>query len=114
MILCHLLVPISMRRERRVRAAEEAAMGDRAMLTLQCPRCTLWMQMHSGLILCPGCMLSLRVEFPEPRCECGYPLHRLSGPNCPECGFEVPPERRWGAARAPGAGMTQTSPPAQA
>jgi len=96
----HLAVPILGRmEERRERARLESA-TDRATLTLQCPRCLLWVQMHSGRILCPGCSLQLRIEFEEPRCGCGYPLHRLSGPNCPECGFEVPPERRWGAARA--------------
>lgn len=97
----HLAVPILGRmEERRERALRDSA-TDRATLTLQCPRCQLWVQMHSGLILCPGCRLQLRVEFEEPRCGCGYPLHRLAGPNCPECGWEVPPEKRWGLARGP-------------
>ena len=104
LLLSHLAVPILGRmEERRERVRRENA-TDRATLTLQCPRCQLWVQMHAGVIQCPGCRLQLRVEFEEPRCGCGYPLHRLAGPNCPECGLEVPPERRWGAARAPAAG----------
>ncbi|MFM7808654.1 MAG: hypothetical protein ACKPEA_12145 [Planctomycetota bacterium] len=103
LVFTHLAVPILGRmEERRERVRRENA-TDRATLTLQCPRCLLWVQMHSGLIRCPGCSLELHVEFEEPRCGCGYPLHRLAGPNCPECGLEVPPERRWGAARTPAA-----------
>lgn len=114
LVFSHLAVPILGRmEERRERVRRENA-TDRATLTLQCPRCQLWVQMHSGVIQCPGCQLQLRVEFEEPRCGCGYPLHRLASPNCPECGLEVPPERRWGAARARAEGhapAAETPPP---
>lgn len=106
----HALMPALMRRDARVRAEAERRRGDRALATLQCPRCQLWVQMHSGVIRCPGCSLQVRLEFEEPRCACGYPLHRLSGPNCPECGLEVPPERRWGAARGPAAAPVPAEP----
>lgn len=108
--ISHALVPAVMRRDQRVRVEQEHRRGDRALMTLQCPRCLLWVQMHSGVILCPGCSLRLRLEFEEPRCGCGYPLHRLSGPHCPECGFEVPPAQRWGAARGPSVPPSAESP----
>lgn len=95
----HLAMLVTARADARTEQRREARRPDRATVTLQCPRCSLWVRMHAGLILCPGCRLKLRIEFEEPRCGCGYPLHQLAGPSCPECGVEVPPEGRWGAAR---------------
>lgn len=101
-VCTHLATPILARMEIRREQHRRATAADRALLTLQCPRCSLWMQMHSGLVTCPGCRLPLRVEFEEPRCACGYPLHRLQGACCPECGRDIPPEQRWGRGAAQG------------
>jgi hypothetical protein len=98
-LVAHALLPSVVARDRRRERELWQRQGDRALATLQCPRCLAWLTMHSGSAACPRCALHMRVEFEEPRCGCGYPLHRLAGPNCPECGFLVPPERRWGAAR---------------
>ena len=95
-VLGHAAIPVLGRMERRREARRLDAMPDRALATLQCPRCEQWLQMRSGLIACPGCALVIRFEFAEPRCGCGYPLHRLAGTCCPECGREVPVTERWG------------------
>lgn len=111
-LLAHLTLPSFGRWERDREAARMAGMPDRALATLQCPRCEQWLQMRSGFIACPGCTLPIRFEFNEPRCRCGYPLHRLAGSRCPECGREVPSGERWGrAARTGGDPVTATPPP---
>ncbi len=111
-LLAHLTLPSCGRWERDREAARMAGMPDRALATLQCPRCEQWLQMRSGFIACPGCALAIRFEFNEPRCRCGYPLHRLSGSRCPECGREVPSGERWGrAARTGGEPVTAAPPP---
>lgn len=107
----HLATPILGRLEERRERLRRATAPDRALLTLQCPRCSLWMQMHSGTVACPGCRLPLRIEFDEPRCHCGYPLHRLHGECCPECGRVIPAEQRWGRGGAAGS-MGSTEAPA--
>ncbi len=111
----HLATPILGRLEDRRERHRRANAPDRALLTLQCPRCSLWMQLHSGVVACPGCRLPLRVEFEEPRCACGYPLHRLQGECCPECGRVIPEDQRWGrGGRAGGIGSADAAavPPA--
>lgn len=107
----HLATPILGRLEERRERHRRATAPDRALLTLQCPRCSLWMQTHSGIVACPGCRLPLRIEFEEPRCTCGYPLHRLQGERRPECGSVIPAEQRWGRGGATG-GMGSTEAPA--
>jgi uncharacterized Zn finger protein (UPF0148 family) len=81
--------------ERQREARRLATMPDRAVATLQCPRCRKWLQMQAGSVACPQCRLAITLQFQEPRCECGYPLHRLAGESCPECGRHIPPEQRW-------------------
>ncbi len=101
-ITAHAALPILNRMEVKREKQRLATLPDRAHLTLQCPRCMQWLHMQSGSIACPGCKLILRIEFEEPRCSCGYPLHRLSGEHCPECGSAISPEQRWGhVARDP-------------
>lgn len=97
----HAAVPILGRMERQREARRLATMPDRAVATLQCPRCQKWLQMHAGSVACPQCRLAITLQFQEPRCECGYPMHRLASDACPECGRHIPPEQRW--ARPDGA-----------
>lgn len=101
----HLATPILGRLEERRERERLAQAPDRALLTLQCPRCSLWMQMNSGRIACPGCHLPITIEFEEPRCACGYALHRLGGACCPECGRAIPPDQRWGRGAASESGV---------
>lgn len=110
-LLAHLTLPSCGRWERDREAARMAGLPDRALATLQCPRCEQWLQMRSGFIACPSCALAIRFEFNEPRCRCGYPLHRLSGSRCPECGREVPAKERWGRASRSGVSALSASPP---
>lgn len=109
-VVAHMVLPTLGNWERRSEATRLAAMVDRALATLQCPRCEQWLQMRSGLIACPSCALVIRLEFNEPRCRCGYPLHRLAGGCCPECGRDVPANDRWGRT-ARGGGSPSVSPP---
>ena len=97
-IMClamHLAVPMMARADARRERERVAGQHDRALATLQCVRCGQWMQMHSGKAACPRCKSIITLEFEEPRCECGYPLHRLASANCPECGKGIPAEKRW-------------------
>jgi hypothetical protein len=101
-LVAHLVLPALGNWERQREASRLAGMADRALATLQCPRCEQWLQMRSGLIACPTCALGIRFEFNEPRCRCGYPLHRLAAACCPECGRDVPTNERWGRAARSG------------
>lgn len=113
-VALHALVPVLFLYDRRSRDQQLAASQDRALVTLQCPRCELWIKMNPGLVACPRCGLRIGVQFEEPRCGCGYPLHRLSGPACPECGQHVPPDRHWGMVRAAALAASPPAPVASA
>ena len=106
----HVALPVLARADARREPARVAAAHDRALATLQCVRCGQWMQMHSGKAACPRCKSIITLEFEEPRCACGYPLHRLTSANCPECGIDIPAEKRWlGGAPPPADAITPSS-----
>ena len=106
----HVAMPLLARADARRERARVAAAHDRALATLQCVRCGQWMQMHSGKAACPRCKSIITLEFEEPRCECGYPLHRLNSANCPECGTVIPAEKRWlGGVPPPADTLTPSS-----
>ncbi|MEY4769915.1 MAG: hypothetical protein RIQ40_655 [Planctomycetota bacterium] len=105
----HVAMPLLARADARRERARVAAAHDRALATLQCVRCGQWMQMHSGKAACPRCKSIITLEFEEPRCECGYPLHRLNSANCPECGTDIPAEKRWLGGAPPAATLTPSS-----
>ena len=73
--------------------------GSPAYLSMNCPRCADVIQLPLGHGACPHCKLAIHIECDEPRCECGYLLHKLTGVNCPECGMEVPEKLRWKSAQ---------------
>ena len=109
-LVTHVAVPVLARADARRERARVAAAHDRALATLQCVRCGQWMQMHSGKAACPRCRSIITLEFEEPRCACGYPLHRLNSANCPECGTGIPAEKRWlGGAPPPADAITPSS-----
>ncbi|MCE9618711.1 MAG: zinc ribbon domain-containing protein [Planctomycetes bacterium] len=68
------------------------------MLQFNCPRCGAANRLPTGGATCSACHLEIQIEFDEPRCECGYMLHKLTGINCPECGKVVPEKLRWDSA----------------
>jgi len=106
----HVALPVLARADARRERARVAAAHDRALATLQCVRCGQWMQMHSGKAACPRCKSIITLEFEEPRCACGYPLHRLTSANCPECGTGIPAEKRWlGGTPPPADTLTPSS-----
>jgi hypothetical protein len=109
-VASHAAVPILGRMERQREVLRLATLPDRAVATLQCPRCQRWLRMHAGSVACPQCRLAITLQFEEPRCGCGYPLHRLAGDACPECGRPIPPQQRW--ATADGTPMPPVTPPA--
>jgi len=52
-----------------------------------CPRCGVQQDAQVGRSTCAECSLELRIELDEASCEsCGYPLYKLTGQRCPECG----------------------------
>lgn len=82
-------------------SGEGALRGRRTRVAIACPRCGGPCDLEANAdAACPSCRLAIRVEFEEPRCACGYLLHGLAAPECPECGAGVPESKRW---RAPAA-----------
>jgi hypothetical protein len=73
--------------------------SERMKVSMNCPRCADLIQLPLGHGACPHCKLAIHIECDEPRCECGYLLHKLTGVNCPECGREVPEKLRWKSAQ---------------
>ena len=73
--------------------------SERMKVSMNCPRCADLIQLPLGHGACPHCKLAIHIECEEPRCECGYLLHKLTGMNCPECGKEVPEKLRWKSAQ---------------
>ena len=81
----------------------------RMKVSMNCPRCADVIQLTLGHGACPQCKLAIHIECDEPRCECGYLLHKLTGVNCPECGMEVPEKLRWKSAQQSTPSMTAAS-----
>ncbi len=93
LILGTIIVPVSAYVGRERAAAE--TIGGRIRVELACPRCGLRQGVPAGTTRCGRCRAWLKVDVDEPRCECGYPLYRLGGDRCPECGREIPDDRQW-------------------
>lgn len=95
-----IAVPVLARIERvTLRDAEDHAIGRHVPVRFRCPRCAAESEQPANRrFLCPGCGLRAMVEVEEPRCACGYLLHGLPEPVCPECGRQVPSEAWWGTS----------------
>jgi len=70
--------------------ADDETLSAEAKMTMTCPGCANEMTARRGVNRCPICRARCFVEFEEPRCACGYPLYKLAGRTCPECGSTVP------------------------
>ncbi len=73
--------------------------SERMKVSMNCPRCGDLIQSPLGHSVCSNCKFAIHIECDEPRCECGYLLHKLTGVNCPECGKEVSEKLRWKSAQ---------------
>ena len=80
--------------------------SERMKVSMNCPRCGDVIQSPLGHSVCSHCKLAIHIECDEPRCECGYLLHRLNGVICPECGKDVPEKLRWKSAQQSTPSMT--------
>jgi hypothetical protein len=97
----------SIEKEKIVKLPE--TFSERMKVTMNCPRCADLIQLPLGHGACPYCKLAIHIECDEPRCKCGYLLHKLTGVNCPECGREVPEKLRWKSAQQSTPSMTAAS-----
>jgi Zn finger protein HypA/HybF involved in hydrogenase expression len=66
-------------------------------VTIVCPRCHSDQRLRTGERSCTKCGLRIKIELEEPRCECGYLLHKLENNRCPECGRAIDERDRWAA-----------------
>ena len=72
-------------------AAGDATLTGVVPVSLTCPRCAKALVIAANKTRrCQGCGLKISVRFQEPRCDCGYLLHGLTGDTCPECGRSIP------------------------
>lgn len=72
----------------------------------RCPRCAAESEQPANQrFVCPGCGLRAMITLSEPRCACGYLLHGLPEPICPECGRAVSEDLWWRAANQAGGGV---------
>ncbi len=83
--------------------------SERMKVSMNCPRCGDLIQSPLGHSVCSHCKLAIHIECDEPRCECGYLLHKLNGVICPECGKDVPEKLRWKSAQQSTSSMTAAS-----
>ncbi len=82
-----------------LQAVEGGVSGEHLAVPLRCPRCSEHVELRANQPgACTWCGLQLRIEVQEPRCACGYLLHHLQAPVCPECGALVPLELNWRSA----------------
>lgn len=101
-----IAVPVLARIEHVTRRDdEERTIGRHVPVRFCCPRCARESeQLANRRFLCPGCGLQATITLAEPRCVCGYLLHGLPQPVCPECGRTVEAESWWRPAEAVGDG----------
>jgi len=66
-------------------------------VAIVCPRCHSDQRLKTGERSCARCGLRITIELEEPRCECGYLLHKLENNRCPECGRAIDERDRWAA-----------------
>ena len=68
-------------------------------VTIVCPRCRSDQCLKTGERSCTRCGLRITIEIEEPRCACGYLLHKLENDRCPECGRAIDERDRWASSR---------------
>jgi transcription elongation factor Elf1 len=90
-----VVTPILALIERIQRRGEPVTIQRSLRLTLTCPRCGRDQQVLVGRSKCQECGLQFRIEVEEPHCTCGYPIYKVEGDRCPECGRAIPVDQRW-------------------
>lgn len=90
-----VVTPILWRLQSLRHSTDESGVPQRASVRLTCPRCGCEQAMRAGGASCQACKLRITIEIEEPRCACGYLLHRLVSDRCPECGRDASPADRW-------------------
>ena len=108
-LVSHIACAIFAAMEKEKIAKLPETFSGRMKVSMNCPRCADVIQLTLGHGACPHCKLAIHIECDEPRCECGYLLHKLTGVNCPECGMEVPDKFRWKSAQQSTSSMTAAS-----
>jgi len=83
------IVPLAGFLEFLTRRESHAALTKDVEVSITCPRCETAQTIRTGEDLCEVCGLRFALSIEEPRCECGYVIHRVSGDCCPECGREL-------------------------
>lgn len=83
---------------RRVGPAGAGAVPLDVEVKIVCPRCHSDQALKTGERACGKCGLRIRIDVEEPRCSCGYLLHKLENDRCPECGRVIPERDRWGSS----------------
>ncbi len=85
----------------KVQSVKRGGAGESVPLNVEirivCPRCHHEQGLKPGKRACAKCSLRISIELEEPRCACGYLLHRLENDRCPECGRAVEQRDRWAA-----------------
>ncbi len=85
----------------RMQGVRHAGGGGAVPLTVAvnivCPRCRSDQCLKTGERSCTKCGLRIKIEVEEPRCACGYLLHKLENNRCPECGRAIDERDRWAA-----------------
>ncbi len=85
----------------KVQSVRRSGAGESIPLKVEvrivCPRCHHEQVLKPGKGACAKCSLRISIELEEPRCACGYLLHRLANDHCPECGRAVEQRDRWAA-----------------
>ncbi len=86
----------------KVQSVKRSGTGESIPLKVEvrivCPRCHHEQALKPGKRACAKCSLRISIELEEPRCVCGYLLHRLENDRCPECGRAVEQRDRWAAS----------------
>lgn len=89
----------------KVQSVKRGGAGESVPLNVEvrivCPRCHHEQALKPGKRACAQCSLRISIELEEPRCACGYLLHRLENDRCPECGRAVEQRDRWAARSEP-------------
>jgi MFS family permease len=101
LVLCGTIItPTLVLIERLSAKGSRESLPSQLRMELVCPRCGSNEQINVGVGRCSTCGLRISIDIEEPRCTCGYLLHKLTGDQCPECGRIIPEIDRWNVARA--------------
>lgn len=88
LVVAGCVVVIAVLHVRHILQRMDAFKSGPLTMIVNCPRCRISQEAQVGRSTCSECSLELRIELGEAYCEkCGYPLYKLPGQRCPECGM---------------------------